>query len=117
MKQAVVFQNLVNETNEEFQPVMDEAAAVKMKTEVLRSDTRAGNLCHCHVLTPELHVFYIVLLQCMSVKSSVHNISNCVTVKPLLLIQVHNKHYIPFHGIHVRINADKIIRVWLPQIC
>ena len=43
MKQAVVLQNLVNETNEECQPVVDEATAVKMKTEGLRSDTRAGN--------------------------------------------------------------------------
>ena len=40
MKQSVVFKNLVNEANEEAQPVIDEAAAIEVKTEVLRSDTR-----------------------------------------------------------------------------
>ena len=68
MKQAVVFQNLVNNTNEECQPVLDEATA-KMKTEVLRSN----------VLALELHVFHISHHH-LSIKSSIHNISVCVTI-------------------------------------
>ena len=68
MKQTVVFQNLVNSTNEECQ-LMDEATA-KMKTEVPRSN----------VLALELHVFHVMLLQYLSNKSSIHNIFNCVTI-------------------------------------
>ena len=41
VKKPVVCKNLVNEANEEVQPVNEETAAIEIKTEVLRSDTRA----------------------------------------------------------------------------
>ena len=40
MKKSVIFKNLVEEANEEVQPVIEEVAAIEVKTEVLRGDTR-----------------------------------------------------------------------------
>ena len=77
MKKSVVFKNSVNKANEEVQPVNEETVAIEIKTEVLRSDARTRYLCCCHLFIPELHILYIMLLQCMSIKSSIHNISKC----------------------------------------
>ena len=80
MKQAIVLQNTVKKTDEECQPVLDEVTAVEPSIEILRRHARAGSLYPGHVLVPELQKFHVMLLQCMSVKCSIHNISDCGTI-------------------------------------
>ena len=80
MKQAIVLQNTVKKTDEECQPVLDEATAIELNIEILRRHARASSLHSGHVLVPELQKFHVMLLQCMSVQCSIHNITDCTTI-------------------------------------
>ena len=44
MKQAIVLQNTVKKTDEECQPVLDEATAIELNIEILRRHARASSL-------------------------------------------------------------------------
>ena len=90
-KKLVVFKDLVDEANKEVQPFNEETGAVKVEIEVFRVDARTRHLCFQHLFIPELSILYILLLLCMSIKSSVHNVSNCCAIQSSLVIQVQNK--------------------------
>ena len=86
VKESVIFKSLDKEASEEVESVIQKVTAVEVQAEIISSDTGTCRGCLSQMFGPELHEFYVMFLQCISVHCSIHEVGYNTSLEPSCLI-------------------------------